>query len=157
MEDEEKQVRNELSESCMSIAKEGSCMFDNIDSFVELSRENTSIKSVGLYPFDSDAGNYEFWDKVGQIVGNFMELKLISIHFLDDADDGGDDVRRPDWEIFSRSLLCLRRKVALSSLSEDYDAEVEDIQGLASAINGHPMISEFDFHSERFTFENFAS
>jgi hypothetical protein len=49
-------------------------MFDNnnIDSFVTLSRDNTSIECVDLHPFDSDAGNYEFWDKVGQIVGNLM-------------------------------------------------------------------------------------
>jgi hypothetical protein len=37
-------------------------MFDNIDSFVAMSRENTSVTIVKLYPFDSDAGDYEFWD-----------------------------------------------------------------------------------------------
>jgi hypothetical protein len=37
---------------------------------------------VELYPlFDIDAENYEFWDKVGQIVGNLTELETINFHF----------------------------------------------------------------------------
>jgi hypothetical protein len=131
-------------------------MFDNIDSFVKLSRENTSIKELELYPFDGAPGKYELREKVGQIVGNLMELKLISINFIpysiDDTDDGGNDVRRLDWETVSRILPHVRRKVAFSS--EDYDAEVGDIQGLARAIHGHPMISAFDCHSEKLNFAN---
>jgi hypothetical protein len=57
-------------------------MFDNIDSFVTLSRENSSVIDVMLYPFDVDAGNYDFWDKAGQIVGNLMELRIVNIFFL---------------------------------------------------------------------------
>jgi hypothetical protein len=112
---------------------------------------------VELYPFDSEAGNYEFWDKVGQIVGNLTELKVISINFLpysgDDGDEDGDDAHMPDWETLSRILPHVRCKVSLRSSTEDYDAEVEDIQGLARAIHGHPMISEFD-SAIPFTFAN---
>jgi hypothetical protein len=69
MEDKEKQIRDELSRSrgYLEIAKEYPFMFDNIDSFVALSRENTSVKYVDLFPFDSDPGNYEFWVKSSEI------------------------------------------------------------------------------------------
>jgi lipopolysaccharide/colanic/teichoic acid biosynthesis glycosyltransferase len=56
-------------------------MFDNIDSFVAMSRENTSVHVVQLYPFDSDTGNYEFWNKLGELVGNLMQLGTLSIIF----------------------------------------------------------------------------
>jgi hypothetical protein len=52
MEDEENQIRAELSRDCLEITMEKSSMFDNVDSFVALSRENTTIKAVELYPFD---------------------------------------------------------------------------------------------------------
>jgi hypothetical protein len=143
MEEEEQQVRDELNKTWLHLTKEVSyLLFDNIDSFVALSRENHSVKDVILYPFDTGAGNYEFWDKVGQILGNLTELHAIHISFLPDngSDDDGDEARTPDWEIVTRSLRRLRQKVALCSFT---DAEVEDIQGLARAIHGNPMISEF--------------
>jgi hypothetical protein len=139
-------------------------LLDNIDSLVTLSRENTSIEILQLYPFDSDAGNYEFWDKVGQIVGNLEGLSLIKLNFLpynksdyddidsddnNDSDDDndivnddgdGDEATRPDWEILTRILRYLRCKVEVCS---DCDADVEEVQGFARAIQGHPMISAF--------------
>jgi hypothetical protein len=155
MEDEEKQIRRELSRGSLVITKGHSSMFNNIDSFVALSRENTSVIIVELYPFDSEPGNYDFWDKVGQIVGNLTELKVISIHFLPYPGDGDDEgeAHMPDWDTLSRILPYVQNKVVLCSFSEDYDAGVEDIQGLARAIHGHPMISEFD-SAIPFTFAN---
>jgi hypothetical protein len=82
MEVKEKQVRDELSKIVLEIAKENAFMFDNIDSFVALSRENFIVTEVMLYPFDSDAGNYENWDKVGEIIGNIVKLQTLSIQFL---------------------------------------------------------------------------
>jgi hypothetical protein len=104
MEFEELQIRNQLSEDYLQIAEERSFIFENIDSFVALSRENTTVTELGLYPFDSAPGSY--WDKVGQMVGNLMELKTITIDFLpstdddddDDDDDDGDEARIPTWE-----------------------------------------------------------
>jgi hypothetical protein len=157
MEDEELHIQNELSWSYMVIAEEHSLMFDNIDSFVALSRENTSVKQVMLYPFDSNPGNYEFWDKVGQIVGNLMDLQMIRIHFLPSTDDDNDDedeAHMPDWETLNRILPHLQRKIELLFYTGDInDEEVEKIQGLARAIHGHPMISEFRC-PRGFTFAN---
>jgi hypothetical protein len=94
MEDDEKQIRHELSGQCLGIAKGSlfvpTLIFDNIDSFVALSRDNTIVREVELYPFDSDAGNYEFWDKVGQIVGNLMELKTLRIYLQPHIEDGDE-------------------------------------------------------------------
>ena len=89
MEDEEESIRDQPKGPFLEISKEDLFMVDNIDSFVALSRDNTSIDSVELFPFDSDPGNYEFWDKVGRMVGNLTELDLINISFLSDP-DGND-------------------------------------------------------------------
>jgi hypothetical protein len=107
--DEEERIRDELSGSYLTISNGGS-LFDDIDFFLAMSRENTSVKEVELYPFDSDPGNYEFWDKVGQMVGNLTELSFLP---HTDDDGGGDEARMPDWEIISRIMQYLRRKVAL--------------------------------------------
>jgi hypothetical protein len=157
MEDVEERIRDELGEPELEIAKGRSFLFDNIDSFVALSREDTSVVSLDLFPFDSDARNYEFWDKVGQMVGNLMELQTITINFLpytesDDDDDGGNF--SSDWQILTRILRYLRRKVELCSI-HDCEPEGEEIEGLARAMHGHPMIS--GFRSEMgFTFANFG-
>jgi hypothetical protein len=152
MEDEER-IRDFLSESYMVISKGGS-LFHDIDSFVALSRRNTSVETVHLYPFDRDERNYEFWDKVGEMVGNLTELQMINISFLPYIDDnGGYEAHVPDWEIITRIMRYLRRTVALCACRDDYDAEAEEVQGLAGAIHGHPMISEFCSQVD-FTFEN---
>jgi hypothetical protein len=146
MEVKEKQVRDELSKIVLEIAKENAFMFDNIDSFVALSRENFIVTEVMLYPFDSDAGNYENWDKVGEIIGNIVKLQTLSIQFLpyNDNDEDAGDRARPDWEILTRILRKLRRKVAIFLITgEDY-VQVEVIEGFARAIDGHTMISEFN-------------
>jgi hypothetical protein len=141
MEDVEQQIRDELSGSSLSIAKEESFMFDSIDCFVALSRENTTVKKVML----------QWWwelrglGQVGQVVGNLMELQTINISFFpfENKDDDGDEARMPNWKTVTRILPYLRRKVLLCV--EDFDEVVEDIQGLDKAIHGYPMISEFEF------------
>jgi hypothetical protein len=59
----------------------------------------------------------------------------------------------PDWETLSRILPYLRRKVELSLRTEEDDADVEEVEGLARAIHSHPMISGFSSEM-RLTFEN---
>jgi hypothetical protein len=154
----EDRIRDELSQDYLNIKKENSFMFDNIDSFVTLSRENTNVKAVELYLFDSHPGNYELWDKVGRIVENLTEVHTLSIHSHtetepdddddeDDESDDGDEAPMPDWEILTRILPYLRRKVELylstEESTDDDDEVIEEIQGLARAIHGHPMISGF--------------
>jgi hypothetical protein len=88
-----------------------------------------------------------------------MELDTINVNCLpyndDDDDDDGDEARIPDWETLTRILRHLRRKVTLCWSREGYDAEAEEIQGLATAIHGRIMISEFNSEMG-FTFSNFG-
>jgi hypothetical protein len=152
MEDDEneQQIRNELSMdySYLRIRKGRPLMYQNIDSFVALSRENTSVTSVELYGvYDNNVGNYEFWDKVGQMVGNLIELKTLQIYLQphleeEEDDDDGDEARIPDWEILNRILPYLRHKVSLF-LTGVFETEGIEIQRLARVIHGHPMISGF--------------
>jgi hypothetical protein len=63
--------------------------------------------SILLNPFGSNAGNYEFWDKVVQIVGNLMKLQTFNIHFVtyteSEADvDYNDEANIADLEILAR-------------------------------------------------------
>jgi hypothetical protein len=164
MEDEEECIREVLSSSNLEITEGCSHMSGNIDSYVALSLDNTSVDTVKLYPFYSDAGDYEFWDKVGQILGNLMELQMINIHFLpytesesdeedDDYDDDSEESPSPDWETLTRSLQYLRHKVKLCLPPGVCITDVEQTQGLARAIHGHPMISAFHFQAV-FTFGN---
>jgi hypothetical protein len=67
-EEVEKQIRDEPTWCHMNNVAKGRrpFLFQNIDSFVMLSKDNTSVKFVELYPFDGfdgDAGNFEFGRK----------------------------------------------------------------------------------------------
>jgi hypothetical protein len=46
---EEDRIRDELSDSDLEITKRRSFLFDNIDSFVALSRDNTSVEYVEFF------------------------------------------------------------------------------------------------------------
>jgi hypothetical protein len=162
MEDSKDLVRDKLSHSYLSVNNINPFLFDNIDAFVALSRDNTSLEDVELYPFDGNGERTdEFLEKVGQMVGNLSELQTITIRFefCTEAQIEGflpnEAAPRPDWEIITRILRYLRRKVAICTSRQDHQPEGEDIQGLASVIHGHAMIS--GFHSEMgFTFANFG-
>jgi hypothetical protein len=94
-------ARAALSRDFLEIIMEGSFFFNGIDSYVALSRDNTSVKSVDLYPFANCVGDFcEYWGKAGEIVGNLKELKAINIHFIPypGAEDDEDYRRTPDWE-----------------------------------------------------------
>jgi hypothetical protein len=161
---EEIQIRDELSGEYLEISEEKSFMFDNIDSFLVLSRDNTSVKVLDLYPFDdySYSLNDEVWDKVGQIVGNLTELNRIVIHFLVFYyEDIWWFERRPSKSsTLTQILPHLRHKVTLSLNGKgfvEYTGLAEHIEDLAKVIYGHPMISEFDCNSDRFKFKTFDS
>jgi hypothetical protein len=150
-------AREDLGRDYLEIAMGGSLLFDGIDTYVALSQNNTSVTTVGLHPFDDGWGDFsEYWDKAGKIVGNFMELKTIDIHFISfpDTEYDGDYARTPDWETLTSILQDVQHKISICSSAEGYNEEVEDIQGLARAIHGHPMISEFNSQGGGFTFAN---
>jgi hypothetical protein len=116
-----------------------------IDSFVAMSRENTSVEEVELYPFDGDAGNYEFWDRVGQIVGNFKELRKININVcpINESTWTTPPVALIGRYSLTRILQSLRPKVMLCTDEDEYGEDYgEEIQDLARVIHVHPMISE---------------
>jgi hypothetical protein len=68
-------------------------------------------------------GNYEFWDKVGQImVGNLTKLQKIEVHFDPYTDDVYADhwqtLIPADWEIITRILPYLQSKLTNAPLSD---------------------------------------
>jgi hypothetical protein len=156
MEDGEQHIRDELSNEHLLLMKgqHPFMTFDNIDSYVALSRGNTSTELVMLYPFDSAPGNYEFWDKVGQMVGNLTELQMIVIKFNNVF---GDGARMLDWQTLALILRYLQQKVWLVLPEANIHAEVEDSQGLCRVIHGHPMISGFISKGGGLTFANLGS
>jgi hypothetical protein len=102
------------------------------------------------------------------MVGNFTKIQTITIDCLRDTESDDDDNNNnnnnnnsdespsPDWETLTRSLRYLRRKVAIwTEISQPEVEETEEIQGLARAIRGHPMISEF-CSEMGLTFANFG-
>jgi hypothetical protein len=66
---------------------------------------------------------------------------MINIHFLYHFDDHGDEARIPDWETLTQIMPYVRQDIALTLSAEENYAEVEEIQGLARALHGHPVIS----------------
>jgi hypothetical protein len=68
--------------------------------------------------------------------------------------DFGDEARIPVWQTLTRILRYLRRKVWLVLPEDNIHAEAEDIEGVARAIHGHPMISGFHSQGGGLTFAN---
>jgi hypothetical protein len=68
-------------------------IFDHVDAFVNLSRDNESIEKVDLFSFtdpgDDASGThrYAIWDRIAEGIGNLQELREITIvdgNFVDD-------------------------------------------------------------------------
>jgi hypothetical protein len=73
-------------------------------------------------------------------VGNLRELKTLQIHLqpAPTTDEDRNEVRMPDWEILTRILPYLKRKVALLLITDTFGTEGEAMRGLARAIHGRP-------------------
>jgi hypothetical protein len=123
----------------------------HVDCFVGHSRGNKRVKHVYLYPYYNYTFHGEgddFWDKVGQTIGNLRALKWlhISTHNYHDADEL---VPIPDWEILARILSHVRQKIAVTLITHEVHGparNVEIIRSFARAIRGHPTITRF--HSD---------
>jgi hypothetical protein len=145
MRHKEQQDWDELSQSCLLVLAKVNTMFDTTDSFVKLSRERMPLEVVELYPFDSAPGNYEFWDKVnpcGKSHGAQQDHYLLCLE--DDIDDVDDEENRTaDWDTPSNPAS-VRRKVSAYYRGFLWCRGVEEVEDLATAIRGHPMmLSEF--------------
>jgi hypothetical protein len=80
-----------------------SLTLDHIDCFVSQSQGNESVEEVYLYPYVTSNGHDDDgWDKLGQAIGNFQALKMLSI-----------SGSIPDFEILVRILKYVRRKITL--------------------------------------------
>jgi hypothetical protein len=97
-------IREVLSQLTIHLDKldDDTDMFDHVDNFVNLSRDNETIKQVvlwipGLDPDDDVPGThrYAIWDKIAEGIGNLQALRKITIS---DANlmDAEMDVLVPD-------------------------------------------------------------
>jgi hypothetical protein len=119
-------------------------IFDQVDAFVNLSRDNKTVQEVTLYlATDPDAHRYVIWDKIAEGIGNLQALDEILIMESTLEDDEGDPIA-PDWEILACILRRLRRGVQLRMRNESpLLLGVEALPAFAAAIHGHAMITEF--------------
>jgi hypothetical protein len=124
-------------------------IFDHVDAFVNMSRDNESVEEVVLVPFtdpdDDTSGThrYAIWHKIAEGIGNLQELREIIIMDATFVDDEGG-TRVPDWEIFACILRRLRRGIELRI--DDDAPPLWDTAALlvfARAIRGHDMITGF--------------
>jgi hypothetical protein len=154
MDDDVESIREELSGDTIYLHKVNDCtgIFDQVDAFVNLSRDNETIRHVFVcldaYPADNDASGphrYAIWDKIAQGIGNLQalrEIRIVDANFVDD--DEGALV--PDWKIMACILQRLRRGVHLRMLHWRADAQVWDAEALqvfARVIRGRAMITGF--------------
>jgi hypothetical protein len=132
-------------------------IFDDVDAFVKLSRDNATVHEVVLYPV-IDIGNdasgtcrYAIWDRIAEGIGNLQALREITIGGRNYYDDEGrnmfDDEENwfeNDWEILACILRRLRRGIVLSMEDDSpllWDAEALPV--FAEVIHEHAMITGF--------------
>jgi hypothetical protein len=135
---------DELPErSCLSLNKLSIPWISNhIDRFVSQSKNNKKTIAADFYPYALKGQDDKVWDKVGKAIGNLQELKTIHIS-PDHEDDDGADVLIPDWGKLAHILSYMRQKISVNLETIDPWA-VREVQALAIAIRGHPMITSFD-------------
>jgi hypothetical protein len=122
-------------------------MLKHIDCFVSQSRGNECIEGLDFNLSLNDGENDEFWDKVGQAIGNLQALKTVRIStHCDTGDyDAFAEPPSPDWEILERILSHIRQKVELELHNDDDEFwwNVEESRSFARVIHGHPTITCF--------------
>jgi hypothetical protein len=129
--------------------EENTGIFDHLDAFVNLSRENETVQEVVLcIPFtdaDDDAPGthrYAIWDKVAEGIGNLQALRKITIVESDSVD--GWEGLVPDWEILACILRRLQRGIQLCmEESTIWLWDTETLPFFAGVIHGQAMIAGF--------------
>jgi hypothetical protein len=127
---------------------DNTCIFDYVDAFVNLSRDNETVQHVVLYPFndpDDDAsGTHAIWDKIAEGIGNLQALRAITILDSYFEDDEGEAVV-PDWEILACILRRLRQGILLRMCDGPLPLwDTEALPVFARAIHGKTMITGFN-------------
>jgi hypothetical protein len=118
-------------------------ILNDIDCFVSQSRGNETIEILALYPGAFNGNDDNFWDKLGQAIDNLQALGILRIYLVgDDHDDDLIVVPTHCWEILARILSHVRQEVRVQ-LDDSKTWAVEEVQALARAIHGHPMIIHF--------------
>jgi hypothetical protein len=125
-------------------------IFDHVDAFVNLSRNNETVEEVYLLPFDPDddasasgTHRYAIWDKIAEGIGNLQELREIIIMDATFVDDEGE-TRVPDWEILACILRRVRRGIQVCMCDDAqllWNTAVLPVFG--EAIRGQAMITGF--------------
>jgi hypothetical protein len=106
-------------------------IFDQVDAFIDLSRDNETVEKVILYPNtdpDADASGthrYAIWDKIAEGIRNLQALRTITI-----MDGNVVDYEWvafvPDWEILTCILRRLRRGIQLC-IEDDEDDDAPQL------------------------------
>jgi hypothetical protein len=127
-------------------------ILEHIDFFVSQSRFNRSIHDVILYPYSVDDQDDDVWDKLGQAVGNFQELRRLHIGTHHEIYHAyyGEAVPVLDWEILAGIFRHVRQRIRLitttrlSAWARLSAWRAENVRSFARAIRGHPTIICFD-------------
>jgi hypothetical protein len=149
-------IREVLSGDTIDLYKldDDTGIFDHVDAFVNLSRENKTVEEVTLYlATDPDDDRYAIWDKIAEGIGNLQALLEIIIADKNSVNDV-EDPHAPDWEILACILRRLPLGVQLRILDDApllWDAEA--LPAFARVIQGHAMITGFSA-GDRFPFQS---
>jgi hypothetical protein len=127
-------------------------IFDQVDAFVNLSRDNETVQEVILYPVtdpsDDASRTHRYaisWDKIAEGIGNLQALRKITI--WDASFEEAPLV--PDWKILARILRRLtdRRGIQLDMADNatpwDIERDPESLLLFTAVIHGQAMITEF--------------
>jgi hypothetical protein len=114
-------------------------ILNHFDRFYIQARLNESITEVRYFGYSGDDQDDEFWDKLGQTIGNLQSLEKFSISRNDER-----DIPASDFEIQCHILRHVRQKIEVNLFHIGY-WDVEQCRLFARVIRGHPTITTFTY------------
>jgi hypothetical protein len=150
--DVEESMRQELRKTYMRIEWDEHCggIFAHVDSFIELSKGNISVKRVYLDPYwDMNRirrSDTKWEEKLGRALGNLQSLNELQFghsHL-------GIEQEPSNWESVARVLRHIRQKITLIVHFLPMDGSA-----FAGTIRGHPTIQRFET-GDTFQLESFG-
>jgi hypothetical protein len=142
-------IRAALSEIIivLDVLNDENGIFDQVDVFLNLSRENETVQSVVLFiPSFTDSGDdasvihrYAIWEKIAEGIGNLQALHEFEITHYE------WEPFVPNFEILACILRRLRRGIRLC-ISDNAPLlwHPEALPAFAKVIHGHAMITGFN-------------